>query len=421
MKYILLVVIFLVTISTVSWSAAKETENEDVLYQDFMPFVRQPEEGLFLLRCLWNDLDSNIAQSEFCIIGKQIITKDEEDLSEAVSDKKEPSAPNQWEIYSTWGPITYHVEGKVMVQSIIYGSPETEELPFSYTGDSLRVTTWFFDLPGKVNGNKGVIVKERTCIISAGSINQFSTGEPICLILGKGKAQNSTILRALWVSDEIISPQAIKVIKEFEGLSPSKFQKQQERLLLKSNNQELLTYLFRRALRESNMFDVIRMIKTISDEGLDTPERRFLAYGFALFMLYEFTDELGPLYEHTAKLTDTQREVLIEIATRKFSQISGSKQGIKYLLLTNMFPYGTCWSSSGCPAQCDSLPDFRRDARLFEVAPSLKDNIQKIIPTLSGQFKDDKDFPEWQKWVNKIFSVEIPLGPDANPPDNKGK
>jgi hypothetical protein len=47
-------------------------------------------------------------------------------------------------------------------------------------------------------------------------------------------------------------------------------------------------------------------------------------------------------------------------------------------------------------------------SKIFKKVPVLKDNIKQITDLLSQRFRDDPDYPEWAKWVNKIFPKDMP-------------
>ena len=65
------------------------------------------------------------------------------------------------------------------------------------------------------------------------------------------------------------------------------------------------------------------------------------------------------------------------------------------------------WDEFNSPTPIDSL--------LFKKVPALKDNLKQVAQMLSKRFEDDKDYPEWQKWVNKIFPAgQTPKSEEGN-------
>jgi hypothetical protein len=228
---------------------------------------------------------------------------------------------------------------------------------------------------------------------------------------------------SLYESTAFISLQAIKLIKEFSALPEEEFTKLSDKLLINSNNQELLSYIFRRNI--PNLAKEVMVIKTLSDKGPQTPERQFLAYGWSLYLLYEFASkgQKPQLYGIEKQLADNeltadQLQALMDVTAKQFAQITSAKEGIKYLRLIGAFTYDPSkWVGPTFTLRWkEAIDNWKKFAdsplpiasKLFDKASGLKDNLKKITDSLSQRFKDDPDYPEWAKWVNKIFPQDMP-------------
>ncbi|MFA5795367.1 MAG: hypothetical protein WC980_09940 [Candidatus Brocadiia bacterium] len=462
---IISVVVIAFLIITIIGCQESYAKLENKSQRNFTTFANKGEDDFLLLRCLWQDIDDCIEESEFCAIAKVIITKDEPCLSwngspVLVPLKKitKPNIPNdtpkekseeilkkymqelaECPMLEVYPRSLFKREGKLIIQSVIYGNPETKEISFSYLYNDMDIdlhhSPWSFvrsryDYPG---------------------LAHFLYSEPTSIILGKGKGKDAKILNAIGESLGLISPEAIKIwketvkapiptfdeiMKEWKPTENQPYMSYNEQLkaieirqqdwLLNSNNQDLLLLSFVRSLhwyylrannkgmafktfedaKGSGLNKAIDLVDTLANKGIDTPERRFLAYGIALFMLHEFSEENKFYSQHTipllAQLNDNQKQVLIDIASQKFSQITNPKEGIKYMRLISLFIDDLSLGGPFSPFK--EIRD--KESILFNRAPALKDKLQSIALTFSERFKNNPDYPEWTKWVNKIFPAE---------------
>ncbi|MBI4712282.1 MAG: hypothetical protein HY762_03110 [Planctomycetes bacterium] len=352
---------------------------KDDWHQDFTTFAKYDDAYWVLSRCAWQEIDYAIEESEFCAIAEVTITKDTHDDMKPYYKKK---------------PI-WQREGKLKIKSLIYGNPETGEIPFSYKyGRRTPKTPWSF---------------LRSPDDPAGCGLTLYAGGPTSIILGKGKGEKVTLLRAVDESAGLISSQAIKAMKELMNLDPREFQDQRQNLLLHSGNRELLLHLFIRTMRKGNMGDTVEFIKTLASQGLDTPERRFLADGMALFVLCEFNNTPSNLYTLQEKTNDAQQEILIDIVSQDLSRVTNLPEGIRHLKLMGWFFYVLLSMPEpyDLHKQVESASFIPSKGIMDKDVTKLKERLRPIILSLSEKFKNNKDSPEWRKWVNKIFSVEI--------------
>jgi hypothetical protein len=403
----------------------------DTSYNESIDFSQYPDDVLLLLRCSWISsllgIDSVVKDSDFCVIGKRVITKTE----------KVPLA-------ITGYPEIKGIDGTVKVQKVIYGELNTKEIPFYYeevTGEWRRTPLWVNDpffmsgpphtkFPAFICPDDPNQDDEMIIFVQKGKhplIKELSQSPSILprykYIIDKLSGSEYQVRGAFYESTSFISLPAIKLIKEFSALPPEEFEKQVDKLLPSSNNQELLSYIFRENIR--NTPGLVEIVETLDRKTSQTAELRFLSYGWALYLLYEFTESnefsfgwhQGSKSFKIDKINDTQREVLINVAGKQFAEITSVKEGIKYLRLIGIFTYDisnfeqTKFIGSGWKWHMEQWKKFADSplpiaSKLFEKAPALKDNLKKITDSLSQRFKDDPDYPEWAKWVNKIFPAE---------------
>jgi len=367
MRLIILFTILIGSIFIISCNASSNvggndatTNNKDINETILSP-TKIPDENLFHMRCSWA-VELSIKESNFCIIGEKVSTKDEPADDSLHSDNIE--------------------EGVIKIKSIIYGNPKTEQIAYSRRYGSplsmpIDLLPWQCPHPAQNPFFSGI-----------------SMSKPLAncdvIVLGKGYGENITIIQVIW--EPIISIKAIKFIKQLESISQEKFEKERNELLVSSNDIEILSYLFRRSSLKSKTENTVTLIETLYNKGETTPERKLLSYGFALRTLR---------YERS-ELNNTQRQSLVDISTKILSEIKTVKEGIKLLgLLDGLAPYSSDLAV--------------RPSTMFGRTPKLKDKLKQITNDLSQKFKDDKDYSEWEKWVNKIFPPASPSSSEDKP------
>ena len=447
--YIIVISVMLVTSCIAGDSPQNNTAPKDNLPQDFKHFVKEGDDDFLLFRCLWLDIDNCIEESEFCALADVIITKDEPVSNwqpkkhlipkERYSNEyvEAESLPHSYQGIEVYPRRIFKREGKLKIQSFIYGNPEISEIPFAYEYNDMDISCTDIDIIRNEESDMSPWSFRRSSNEYFG-LAHFLYSEPTSIVLGKGKGKDVKILRAIGDSLGLISTEVIKVWKEVikdttrdlivgsgnevytivDGKKLNAVEwyelikKRQKARILNSNNQELLLFLFNKRTTQTSAWGrtiggvtraSIELIQTFAYEMVDTPEMRFLSYGLSLYSLYHFEDDkIYPFYV-SRKLDENHRRVLIDIASQKFSQITNPKDGIKYLRLISLFTYDDS-DRRWLGGPFSPFEEIRgKESKLFSRAPGLKDKLQPIALGLSERLKDDPDYPEWQKWVNKIF------------------
>lgn len=336
----------------------------------------------FIMRCSCYFFESVIKQSDFCFIGQMIQTR---------HTSIDPDYPQECSI-----PNSFIVEGKVEVRILIYGNPKIEQFPYSYT-----YGRW--GNPWICNGSRIGFF-----LVFFYPFSSPPDNGPV-IALGKGAGKDATI-RVIW--DPIISPSAVKSIKELENLREKqfpKFQRRRDELLNESNDIEILTYLFRRAVDGGNVEEVNALLETLVSKDKVTPERKFLAYQFALYLTYY--DYTYYNFDSQRKIKDPERKILVEFIGRRLAEVKTVKEGVRYLRSIDVL---LNWIAGGMKE--NPPPDLKRlmpqvfseDPRLFEKTPLLKDKIKEVTEDLSRRFEKEEGYPEWEGWLKKILLEETP-------------
>ncbi len=417
-----LIALVIVSCTYTSPIPAVKVANND-LYQDFIKQAKYPEEVLLLQRCIWHGIDDCISFTDFAVVGAiGPISIEPVTMKIIIGDNKGGRR--------TVDEVVWQKKGEIKGDYLIYGSPpggkialeEKEEgEAFFNSGEGKPSYYMFF----------GCYVPETLPMAIDEALNFDERYDKTLIFLGK-KEYTYPIVFPVWTDQEIISPQAIKTIKRLQSLSADAFQKEQQDLWTKSNNSELLNYLFRRCQRYGNISDAVELLRRLSDNNPSMPNRKFLAYGFSLYILHELTNrsggrimDFGYINSRGEKfdkamadrwlINESQKQVLIDIAAGKLSEVTGISEGLKYLRLVGMLVYdpngghtaagNLKWSEEKWQAFNSPAPI---DSPLFKKVPALKDNLKAAAQTLSQRFENDKDYPEWQKWVNKIFPETQP-------------
>lgn len=324
-----------------------------------------------------------IRDSDFCIVGKIRVTKMEVLKETNILDEDGNCVATV--------PISRTVEGVVEIDSVIYGDPKTKEIPFfAETGN----TSW------TVFGEADVgIVTESTLW----GVLLPEEGDTF-IILGKGTGKDITIIKTIrqYPSTSIKSRvECFRNIKHLQGLKEKEFQKQRDKLLAESNNIELLFYLFRQGLQEGGVDQALSIIETLLARGKVTPEQRFIGYGLAAHILdyHHIYKDVIPghrkglkryaparyqVFEAVKDITPVQHQALNDIIIKSLSGIKTIEEGIKYLR--------------------------KLGSKILKEDTDLRDSLKVITDNLSQQFKEEKDYPEWAKWVKKIFLDKAPRG-----------
>jgi len=343
--------------------------------------------------CLLKLMDS-IKSSDFCIVG-QIRVKSKEVLTEtSIMDSKGKvirKEPDEW-----------RMTGEVEVTSVIYGDPGTKFVPFSTTQTKGRVLDY-----GAIESDEYPFIRsDRT---EAGKDHWFflfpEEGDTF-IIIGKGQDKDAVVtqpIRPEDVNDMQSRVESIRTIRNIEIQPEAKQRKARQKLLAKSNNTELLIYLFCRSFNEGGLDRQIDIVKTLFIEEA-TQERRFISFWLANSILTPPGSERSNgehsehipyhCYEHFLKITPQQREILNDIIIKSLIGINTIGNGVIYLRTV--------------------------DSRTLEKDKDLKERVKKVIVELSKQFEKDKNYPEWQKAVKELFPDEAPK-PNEAKPDKKGK
>lgn len=305
-------------------------------------------------------LEWQISGSEFSIIGTL-----------AVTNRKQINKHKAWMI-----------DGEVKINSIIYGEFPGKTIPISaeyqsayrahHSGSDFGEGVYFgpFSYLDKEPKDGDTII-----LLCRYYVPQVVKGDS-----KPTQDKRLNIIRAIIRDDVNAAAETYKTIKELENLNKynqKDFQKERKRLLNESNNIELLFYLCKRSLViEQRLENVLWEIQVLFDRRKKTPGCGFLAYDFATVLLKTHNDEL----------TQDQREKLAHITLQTLSEIKTIEDGIKYLDVVS-FSF----------ASLDKIPNLKKD-------------MLQMITNLSKQFKNDKSYPEWEKWVNKIFPPASPSG-----------
>ncbi|HLD36507.1 MAG TPA: hypothetical protein VJC37_07275 [Planctomycetota bacterium] len=409
----------------------------DNVYQDFREFNKYPEEALFFIRAAWVDIDVNSMLADFCVIAERDVLKreplalkpppepeksktnlDDTNRDNIIKDIKDLIAAETTRGYKPWDMMKIYE--RIKIHSVVFGDVPEKEFLISRVVDPPHdkpyyEVFWLRYLPLSVP------------IAIPVSPPPDSKNQEMILFGCREKADYS-IGSSLWAGQEIISIQAIKAIKKLmikedlnDGHSTDVFQKEKQDLLDNSNNNELLSYLFRRCQLYGNISETVELIKRLSENNPSMPNRKFLSFGFSLYTLYDLSEQGGHDESNKWFLNESQKQILIAIVTKKLSEASSISEGLKYLRLIGMFNYDPTikyvadntewskekWDEFNSPTPIDSL--------LFKKVPALKDNLKQVAQMLSKRFEDDKDYPEWQKWVNKIFPAgQTPKSEEGN-------
>lgn len=321
--------------------------------------------------CGEKGLEEYIHNSDFCVIGKALVKKQHE---------------------YTEGLGANVVEGEIEINSVVYGHPETKSITFSTLVHAHRLSSGFpsgIDTPGFLWGN--------------GSVENGT----IYLILGKGKGKDATVLKAdrpmalKFINSTI---ECFQTIKEMERLVDKEMKQQQEKLLKESQNIELLCYLFRKSIKEFRMEGAVSTVETIFSKGKITQERKFISFLLVDHIFYPpgcirmaGSDEYSPPreeYAHYRDITSAQAQRLKDIIINSFVDIKTIDKAIRYTDILGM--------------------NFLKHDEEF------RKSLKKVIGELSKYFEKEKDYPEWEKWVKKIFPDETSK-PNEDKPDEKGK
>ncbi|MBI5779181.1 MAG: hypothetical protein HZA49_06965 [Planctomycetes bacterium] len=392
--------------------------------QDFKQCTVYPkEEALFFLRCEWRGIEHCLSNADFCVIADREILK-----QEPVAPKPKVDTAS---VESSLSGIKTHkcgydlwekrkVDERIKIHSVIFGDIQEKEILISRVVDPPD-----FDKPYYDNSFFSYWRSSRVPI-AIPLVPPVDNKNQKLILFGNKKENDYQIIFSLWEGQEIISLQAITSIKN-SWFKESRYMRdaflvEKQDLLTNSNDSDLLSYFFRRCQSLGNISEMIELIKCLSDDNPIMANRKFLSYGFSLYVLYELNHQMDMPENFGIStvgagskvvmgrwiLNDSQKQILIDIASKKLSEVTTITEGLKYLRLIGMFTYDPSdhrptdavwadekWQEFNSPTPIDSL--------LFKKVPTLKDNLKKAAQSLSKRFENDKDYPEWQKWVNKIF------------------
>jgi hypothetical protein len=425
-----------ISCNTVSPIDTKIDNNaNDNIYQDFREFKKYSEEELFFVRCAWDGIDDYIGNADFCVIADREVLKREplapkpapkpkEVETQEVYDSSKESPMDYVMRHITWGHKRGYepwekvkIDERIKIHSVIFGDVPEKEFLISRVVDPPNDNPYYDDL------YVGRYIP--LCIPIAIPLSPHPDNKNQKLILfGYKKGNECSIIFSLWAGQEIVSLQAIRAINDlwlkewrWRGKQDA-FLTEKQDLLDNSNNSELLSYLFRRCPSWNDIAEMVELIKRLSEHNPSMPNRKFLSFGFSLYVLYDLDERRGAeLRDASSKkwlINESQKQTLINIAARKLSEVTSISEGLKYLRLIGMFNYDPTikyvtdntewskekWDEFNSPAPIDSP--------LLKKLPTLKANLKEVAQSLSKRFANDKGYPEWQKWVTKIFPDETP-------------
>lgn len=312
-------------------------------------------------------ITETIRASDFCVVGK-IRVKNHEILDKRImAEEYDEEGKIIREVPRKWKTV-----GDLEIETVVYGDPATKYIPFEtlqghYYGD---VSTDLEHL-----AEEGKLAEE----LAKDNVwdGLYPEGDDTFIIFGKGQGKDVQIIRPveprleLFVGEDIKTQvESYRVIKNIESLPEKERHLQQQKLLLESNSIDLLYYLYLYGLNECGLERQMEIITTLFNQGKITAQRQATAY----LLIVEV---ISKGYQN---ITPQQREVLNEIIAQYFVGIKTIKDGI------------TC---------LQSFP-----AEILKKDNQLKERLKGIVSKLSRQFETDKDYPEWEKWVKKIFHDE---------------
>ncbi|MBI5778616.1 MAG: hypothetical protein HZA49_04070 [Planctomycetes bacterium] len=406
-----------------------DNKTDNNIYQDFKEFKKYPDEVLFFIRCAWNGIDDYIGNADFCIIADREMLKREplapkpelkpapepekvetkvddttKDIKDIIIDIVNKETDRHKHGYDPWEKVK--IDERIKVHSVIFGDVPEKEILISRMVNPPDDNPYYDDL------YMGRYIPLNIPIAIPLSPPPDNKNQKM-ILFGYKKGNECHIIFSLWAGQEIVSLQAIRAIedlwlKEWRG-KQDVFLAEKQDLLDNSNNSEVLGYLFRRCQLYGNISETVELIKRLSENNPSMPNRKFLSFGFSLYTLYDLDDQNVKADMDKWSLNESQKQTLIAIATKKLSEVTSISEGLKFLRLIGMFNYDPTikyvadntewskekWDEFNSPAPIDSP--------LFKKVPALKDNLKAVAQTLSKRFENDKDYPEWQKWVDKIF------------------
>ncbi|MBI4835078.1 MAG: hypothetical protein HY811_09715 [Planctomycetes bacterium] len=308
--------------------------------------LKQNETSIEFLNYSEEVTEKQIATSDFCIVGKAHI-KGQKVLDE-INWKDENGNV-------TKKPFKWNIEGEIKIDSVIYGKPNVKTIDFT-------MVTSLFVLSSEAGGQMG----EFDAVWKGLQPKEDDT----LIIFGKVEAGNIKIIKPIKRENISVFTESCKAIKSLLSLDKNESQKQREKLLVESNNQDLLLYLIRKIAQEEGLSKTISSIETLFTKGMITPEREFISYRLAMELVAT----------HHNDIKQNKLTILNNIITKNLSTIATVIDGVAHLRIF--------------------------DTKAFEQNYELKEGVKTILNNLSQKFKNDKDYSEWEKRVNKIFPPE---------------
>lgn len=268
----------------------------------------------------------------------------------------------------------YEIDGEFEIESLVYGNPQRQRIPFSTVQYDTKISSF---------GAEGRTIEE-SFVLEQGNWQGFPPNQGDTLILlGKGTGEASTILKTIKRKDLDnikLTTEYLRLVKHLGNLPEKERQKLQEKLLLESDHFEVLGYLFRQSYQKGGLEQQISTIESIFSKGEITLERKFIACQLAIHMLYPPGLPGGPIYPyyaHYLNISSSQRQRLRNIIIKCFSNVKTVQESFIY--------------------SCELSPYFLQADKV------IGDSLRETINDLSKNFAQDQNYPEWEKWVKKMF------------------
>lgn len=259
------------------------------------------------------------------------------------------------------------IGGIIKIKSVIYGDSKTREIPFSVS-----------PFPYMIDSDHGEGFSFAS-LLTFQLPSKLEIGQVVeLIILGKGTGENITLICPV----ELPVLPYVKAVKKMEDMGKKEFQKQREKLLVDSNDLKIFAYLYRKSLKDEGVEGALLTIRALLNEKKVTRERKSLAYHLSVEILRDYPALVEFLRAHPGGINESQRKELITVIIKEWENIKTIREGLDHI--TGL------------------------DKRMFAQANELKEPLKKIVDILSDKFKNDKDYPEWQKAVKKLFPNEPP-------------